>query len=537
METIKTTLLRNGRIYTGNPQCLTASWMVVCGSRILAVGNDHMANQTGFPSDKEIDLGGATVLPGFCDAHIHFRSFAEKLEEIDLLGAQSEEEAIEILKRSPISKQRGWIRGFGWSHNQWVRSELPTRASLDRVFPDVPVALNSKCGHLLWVNSTALKQCEITESTPAPSGGEIARNPETNELSGILKETAIELVLDRIGRPSIKALKEMLKRACGMANELGITSIHDMEDLDSFQAFQELAREGRLSVRVTFYLPLDSMEDLIKLQLQSGFGDEWLRIGGIKLFADGSLGGRTAFMLEPFEHESLNSGMCVMTEKELEEAVRRANSHRLSVAVHAIGDRAVRETLRAFRKSVGSAGKKAQAGMRNRIEHFQLVHPDDLALVRELDIVASVQPLHLCSDMGAADNFWGRRARYAYAFKSLGDAGATLVFGSDAPVEPINPLLGFYAAVTRKNLAGEPAGGWYPEERLGREKVLAAYTKQPAMTAGELHMKGTIEPGKLADFVVLSGDPLSVPEEALLEISVRATIVNGECVYGTLGEA
>ncbi len=537
METGKTILLRNARIYTANPQCPTASWMVICGNRFLAVGNERSAKPIGVTPYQEIDLMGATVVPGFCDAHIHFRYFAEKLEQVELSSARSEEGVIEILKRSPIRKRREWVRGFGWSHNQWVRPELPTRASLDRVIPDVPVALSSKCGHLLWVNSAALQQCEITKSTPAPPGGEIARDPETNELSGILKETAIELVFDRIEHPSIEALKEMFERACRMANECGITSIHNMEDLDSFQAFQELAREDRLRVRVTFYLPLDSMEDLIKLRLQSGFGDEWLRIGGIKLFADGSLGGRTAFMLEPFEHEPLNSGMCVMTEKELEEAVERANAHGLSVAIHAIGDRAVRETLRAFRKSVRSVSKKARAGMRNRIEHFQLIHPDDLALVRELDIVASVQPVHLCSDMGAADNFWGRRARYAYAFKSLGDAGATLVFGSDAPVESMNPLLGFHAAVTRKNLAGEPAAGWYPEERLGRDEVLAAYTKQPAMVVGEFHMKGTIEPGKLADFVVLSGDPLSVPEEALLEIRVRATVVNGECVYGTLGEA
>lgn len=536
MQSAKTILLENGRIYTANPQCPTASWMVVCGSRIIALGNDQRKKSVGIRPDKKIDLLGATVVPGLTDGHIHFLNFAERLEEIDLSNAQSEEEAIETLKRSTIGGRPSWVRGFGWSHIQWVRPDLPTRASLDRIFPDVPVALSSKCGHLLWVNSAALRQCKITESTQSPAGGEIARDPETREPTGILKETAIELVLGCIAQPGIEESKERIGRACRIANECGITSIHNMEDLDSFQAFQELAREQRLSVRATFYLPLDTLDDLINLRLQSGFGNEWLRIGGIKLFADGSLGGRTAFMLEPFEHEPSNSGVCVMTEKELEEVVVRANEHGLSAAVHAIGDRAVRETLYAFRTAAQSKSKGDVAGVSNRIEHFQLIHPEDLALVRELNIIASVQPLHLCSDMRAADHFWGRRARYAYAFKSLLDAGAMLVFGSDAPVESMNPLLGFYAALTRKNLMGEPSAGWYPDERLDREKVLAAYTKQAAMAVGDLHMRGTLEPNKLADFVVLSDDLMSVPEEALLEIRVRATVVHGKCVYGSLYE-
>jgi predicted amidohydrolase YtcJ len=537
MEEVRKVLLKNGRIYTGNPLRPRVSWVLISGNRIVAVGNDRSAKLMGPTPDQEIDLEGATVVPGFTDGHIHLQYFAEKMEQIDLASARSEEGAVEILKGDAKSSSQVWVRGYGWSHNQWDRPALPTRASLDRAFPDVPVALSSKCGHLLWVNSAALRKCEITKSTPAPSGGKIALDPETKELSGILKETAIGLVLGRIGQPSVGVQKEMLERAFRMANEVGVTSIHNMEDLDSFQAFQELAREGRLRVRVTFYLPLKNLDELIRLRLQSGFGNEWLRIGGIKLFADGSLGGRTALMLEPFEREPENSGVCVMSQKELEDVVARANRHSIAVGVHAIGDRAVRETLRAFRAAVGGGVGSAGAVMRNRIEHFQLIHPDDLALVRGLDVIAAVQPVHLCSDMSAADTFWGRRARYAYAFKSLQDAGALLVFGSDAPVEPMNPLYGLYAAVTRKNLEGKPEGGWYGQERLGRDEALAAYTRHPAMAVGESNTRGTLEPGKLADVVVLSADPFSVPEDALKEIRVRATVVNGECVYGTLGES
>lgn len=539
--------LYNGNILTMNPAEPRATQLMISGDRIWHCSDDVAPlglnyRASGFATARKelkehvqfIDLQGQTVLPGLVDAHIHFLWWAMNLEVADLSAARSEEECIEVLRTHAAGIRPGeWIRGFGWSHNLWDSFRLPVRSSLDAAFPNNPVHLSSKCGHLAWTNSAALQAAEVNDSTRNPAGGEIERRE--GRATGILKETAICLVSDRIGPPGEEQRLRALRRGQQLAHSLGLTGMQTPEDLDTWGFLQRARAADELSMRINFWIPAAAFDHLEGIQAQCGLGDERLRISAVKLFSDGSLGGRTALMYEPYEGEPENFGICVSDREEIHRITLRANRAGLPMAIHAIGDKAVDNVLAAYEASAEELGASGAAGVwpnvRNRIEHLQVYSDRDLERIRKLKPVASMQPIHLCADMGPAEKFWGTRSRNAYAFRTLAEAGCTLAFGSDAPVESLNPWYGLYAAITRCNMEGEPAGGWNREEKIGLQQALECYTVNCAAASGQAELLGTLSAGKLADFIVLPEDPFSLSPESLREMKPVATYSGANCVH------
>jgi len=526
-------VLYNGNIYTMDEARPRAQAVAIAGNRIVAVGTDEEMRALLAPGGEAVDLRGRTVVPGLTDSHIHFVEYALRLSRIDLAGAESKAEAVRrVAERARRARPGEWLLGGGWDRNLWEGTRFPTRWDLDAVAPANPVALDSKDVHVLWVNSLALELAGISAHTPDPPGGEIERD-EAGEPTGILKERAKELVAAVIEPPSLEAIEAALKVGIENAQQAGLVGIHDCEDERAFAAFQELLQRGELGLRVLMHIPVENLEAAIRLGLRTGFGNEMLRLGGVKIFADGTLGSRTAAMLEPYEDEPENRGLVVTPKEELRELVRRAKVAGLGVAIHAIGDRANRDVLdvlEAIRRdpSVYPFSKSV-----DRIEHVQLLHPDDIPRLARLGVIASMQPIHCTSDMEMARRHWGeRRSRWAYAWRSLLDAGTKLAFGSDCPVETFDPLAGIHAAVTRRRADGSPGPeGWHPEERIGVEEAVRAYTLGAAYASGEERIKGSISPGKLADLTVLSQDIFAIPPMAILETEVVATVLDGRFVY------
>lgn len=543
----------NGRIYTMNTATPEAPHMLLAGDRILFCSSGRAPlgldfRESGFGALRErlrgdvecVDLGGRVVLPGLTDAHVHFVWWAVSQTRADLTASVSEADAVRCLQDAAGKRPAGeWIVGHGWSHNAWDPPVAPSRDSLDSVYPDNPVFLTSKCGHLQWVNSAALRLAGIDASTASPPGGEIEMRERAGrrEPTGLLKESAGSLVETQIPPLSPDQMRRALAEGQRQAHRLGLTAIHTPESLADFDLFQRLHDEGSLTVRVNFLIPVAALEHLTELRVRHGLGDHWLRVAGVKMFADGSLGGRTALMYEAFEGEPENFGIPVASAAEIEDATLRANRAGLAMAIHAIGDKAVSNVLAAFERAQAETGGSGAAGsrpfVRNRIEHLQLFAERDLPRICSVQPVASMQPVHLCADMGPADRYWGSRARRAYACRTLMEAGCLLAFGSDAPVEPINPFYGIYAAVTRCSLDGLPEGGWHPEEALGVRDAIAAYTTGPALTAGVKEMVGDLTPGKLADFIVLDEDPFEVPAQGLRNLLPVATYCGGQCVHAS----
>jgi predicted amidohydrolase YtcJ len=385
------------------------------------------------------------------------------------------------------------------------------------------VALEAKSGHAMWVNSRALELAGVTASTLDPLGGQIVRDAR-GQPTGILLENAMDLITKVQPEPTPEELADMMRAAFPAAHRAGLTGIHDFDGPVAFAAFQILWNRRQTSLRVIKSIPRELLSQAIDLGLRSGFGDDWLRIGSVKLFADGALGPQTAAMLEPFE-ASNNLGIATLSEAEMADNVRRANAAGLSCAIHAIGDRACRTVLDVY-EQVGLRD------LRNRIEHVQLLHPQDYGRLGKLGVVASMQPTHATSDMLMADKYWGKRSAGAYAWRTQLDAGAVLAFGSDCPVERIDPLMGIHAAVTRRRADGSPGPeGWYPEQRLTVEEAVRAFTWGPAFVAGQEDRLGSIAPGKLADFTVLDQDIFAIEPMEILNTHVDATIIGGQFMW------
>ena len=524
-------VLYNGRIYTMNQANPQAQAVAIAGNSIAAVGEDAQILCLLAPGGKAIDLGRRTVVPGLTDCHVHFVEYALRLTRIDLSGVESRAEAIRLVaERAQAAKPGEWLLGGGWDRNLWEDTSFPTKEHLDVVAPHNPVALSSKDGHTLWANSLALTRAGVTAETHSPPGGEIERQSGTGEPTGILKERAKRLATKIIEKPSLKAIQAALKVATANAHRVGLTGIHDCEDERALAAFQELSKKGELGLRVLIHIPAKNLDDAIGLGLRTGFGNEQLRVGSVKIFADGALGSRTAAMLAPYQDEPLNLGIAVTSKEEMRELVSRASGAGLSVAIHAIGDQANRDVLDILEDSRQSGEGRH---LRHRIEHVQLLHPADMPRLAELGIIASMQPVHASSDMEMAKRHWGEeRARGAYAWQSLLDAGTKLAFGSDCPVEPLDPLAGIHAGATRRRADGSPGPeGWRPEERITVGDAVRAYTSGAAYASGEEREKGSITPGKLADLVVLSQDIFVIPAMSILETEVEATILDGQFVY------
>ena len=503
----------------------------MAGNRVLAVGSDAEMRALLSPEGEGMNLQGRTVVPGFTDSHLHFMSYGLSLKKIDLAEVPTLEEALaRVAARAAKTPAGHWLQGRGWDHSLWEGGAFPTRGDLDRVAPDHPAFLRRKCGHAGWANSRALELAGITSETPDPPGGAIDRHPATGQPTGILKETAMDLISCLLEKPSMEEAVDAIKAGMAHAHKLGLVGLHTMEGDGAFRAFQQLRTAGQLKMRVLMQIPEDNLDAAIQVGLQSGFGDERLRIGAVKLFSDGALGACTAYMLEPFEGEPDNYGIAVTTAEHLREIVSKASRAGIASFVHAIGDRANREVLDAIEASrqAGEGGPH----LRHRIEHAQILHPDDMPRLAKLGVIASMQPIHATQDMLLADAHWGARCTGAYAFRSLLEAGAVLAFGSDSPVEDMNVMKGLHAAVTRRRADGSPGlDGWYPEQRLTVAEAVYAYTAGAAYASGEEAIKGTLSPGKLADLVVLSQDIFTVDPMAILDTEIVATMLDGEFVY------
>lgn len=523
-------VLYNGDIHTMDAAQPRAHAVAIAGDRIWALGDDASMRSLLSPGGVAIDLKGRTVVPGFTDSHLHFMSYGLGLMQIDLAAVPTLEQALaRVRQRAETTPAGQWLLGRGWDHSLWSEGAFPTRHDLDSVAPDHPVWLPRKCGHAGWANSLALSLAGITAATPDPPGGVIDRDPASGQPTGILKETAMGLVERLLADPSPEEGAAAIQAATARAHPLGIVGVHTMEGAAALRAFQTLKRRGELNLRVLMQIPEENLDAAIQLGFQSGLGDSRLRIGAVKIFADGALGARTAHMLAPYEGEPDNVGMAVAGAEHLREVIGKAARAGIAAFVHAIGDRANREVLDAIEAS-RQAGSGAH--LRHRIEHVQIIHPDDVPRLARLGVVASVQPIHATQDMDLADSLWGTRSAHAYAFRSLLDAGAVVTFGSDAPVEVMNVLAGIHAAVTRRRADGSPGPeGWYPEQRLTVAEAVHAYTAGPAYASGEEAIKGSLTPGKRADLVVLSQDIFAIDPMDIVHTEVLATLLDGEFVY------
>jgi predicted amidohydrolase YtcJ len=530
-----TLLLTNGRIHTMNPAQVLASAVAVRDGRILAVGGDELLELRG-PGVEWIDLGGRGVTPGLVDAHVHFQHFALSLQNVDLDGSPSRAKALERVAAFAAGRRggAGWLQGRGWSQDAWPDRAFPSATDLDAIVADRPVYLAHKSGHAAWVNSHALRLARVDETTGDPSGGQIQRDA-AGRPTGILFEEAMSLVSDTIPRRTPAEIADAMREAQAYCWSVGLTGIHDFDGRDCFLALQTLREGGELGLRVVKNVPVYRLEHALGIGLRSGFGDDWLRIGGVKIFADGALGSRTAAMIAPYEGEPENRGIVVTDKEEMLEKARQASAGGLSLTIHAIGDRANHDVLDVYELLRREESERGAPRLRHRIEHVQLLHPNDLNRLAELNVIASMQPIHATSDMDMADRYWGERARYSYAWRTMWDNGALVVFGSDAPVERIDPLPGLHAAVTRRRADGRPGpDGWYPEQRLQLWQAVYAFTTAAAITSGQSVTQGMIAPGKLADLTVFDRDPFAVPTNELLETQVAATIVGGDFHYRQL---
>ncbi len=531
-------LYLNGNIYTMDDQQPRAQALAIDSQsgRILAVGSNDEVRRFGDRFSPQIDLRGKMVLPGFIDAHIHLISTAYRHHHVDARASTSEEDAAErVRERVSQTPQGHWIQGGQWDKNLWPGNNFPTKASLDAVAPDHPVVLWSKDGHLLWVNSLALARAGITAETPDPETGVILRDG-SGEPTGLLQEEgATNLIYRVIGDSPLELNRTLIRRILPELARYGITTIHDIEGENTLKLFQELRDENQLKTRVQMILPRQMLPQLRTYGITNE-QDDLLRVAGIKIFADGTLGSQTAAMLESFEGSPGNYGLLSTQEQEMKDSVSDATEMGLVVAIHAIGDRAARVALDAIERAqmlLAEEGtpESPASGLRYRLEHVQLIAPEDLVRMRRLGVIASVQPFHAIADRDLAERYWGKRHRRAYAYHTMREMGIPLALGSDAPVETFEPLRILSAASLRRDPALQrPA--WLPDQALSIKDALWGYTMGAAYAGGEEQQKGSLSVGKLGDAVVLREDLFTVPQEHMLENSVQATILGGSIIYG-----
>ena len=549
----KDLILFNGNIYTMNHTNPKVEALLIRNGKIISTGSNKDIKLKASSNYEFIDLKGKAVLPGFIDSHVHFLGYAKSLIGIDLSNTKSKEEVIEKVKiRVEKTEPNVWILGYGWNENDWKVQKLPSKADLDRVCNKNPMVLFKKDGHSIWVNSVTLKKYDINKHTLNPSGGKIVRKSDDKTPTGILKENAIYLILKKIKKENIeeflptpvlnssttsKEIKiknkrniyDAIKTASKNFNKVGITSVHNMENMNRQKILFDLNSKGELNLRIYSFFEQIEPEDLYDFKRNTKLDDRWTKIGGIKLFYDGSLGSRTAYMIEPYDDDKNNYGIKVIENEEVERLIRRANQLGLNFAVHAIGDRANKEVLDIYERVFKNY--KNDAILRNRIEHAQILRVEDFIRFKKLNLVASMQPYHLASDMKMAEKGWGKRCKWSYAWNKLVINGVHVTFGSDCPVETINPVRDLYVSITRTRVDGYPDEGWYPEHKLTLKKAIYSYTFEGAYASGDEKIKGSIKEGKIADLVVLSNDIFKIPLKDILNTDVCYTILDGNIVY------
>jgi len=529
-------VLLNGKVWTVNEAQPRAEAVACLGGRIVAVGsNDEIRKWVGSATEV-IDLGGKLVLPGFNDAHVHFFSGGENLASVQLRDAKSEDEFRRRIAEFAAKRPGGrWITGGDWDHENWTPARLPTRQLIDAVTVGHPVFVNRLDGHMALANSQALQLAGITRDTPDPPGGTIVRDA-AGEPTGVLKDAAMERmegVHGVIPAPSQDQIADAVRAAMRYAAENGVTSVQDMSAApDILRVYQALLARGELTVRISGHQPLATWQRLAAVGLRADFGGEKLHIGALKGFADGSLGSTTALFFEPYLDAANTSGLAnseMIPESKMQSHILGADRAGLQVAVHAIGDKANHMVLEMYEEAARQNGARDR---RFRIEHAQHLRMEDIPRFGKLHVIASMQPYHCIDDGRWAEKRIGpERAKGTYAFRALLDSGAVLAFGSDWDVAPMVPLMGIYAAATRRTLDGKHPNGWVPEQKITVAEAIRAYTMGSAYASFDEKIKGSIEPGKLADMVVVSDDILSIPAVEIEKMRVETTVFDGKVIY------
>lgn len=527
-----TTYYLHGRIYTNDPKQPWAEAMAVRDEKILCVGSisEIMLDCGGAQSQDVVSLKGQFVMPGFNDAHVHIGGAGRDKLNLELNGVTSIAELQKLIKEAANHHEAGeWVLGSGWDQTRWPDAKFPTRIDLDQAAPNNPVYLDHVSGHIAVVNSLALKHGEITAETPNPAGGEIERFAD-GEATGILKENAKEMVAQRIPDPPGEVRKKGIQLVFEELARSGVTSVQDFSDWEDFLAYMELRQEKKLTVRITEWLPFSAAtDDLQNMRSEGGTTDPWLRTGALKGFLDGALGTRTAALLAPYSDDPSTSGIVTLDPEKLKAMAIARDRLGFQLAFHAIGDKANRTALDTFEALLRANPARDR---RDRIEHAQVVSPEDIPRFAELKIIASMQPSHETNDLRWAGQRLGpERSKRAYAWNSLQKAGARLAFGTDYDVEPIDPRRGLYACVTRAGLDGSPQGGWIPEEKLPLRDCIRAYTSGSAYAEFMDGKKGELKVGEFADFIVLSQDLTKIAPAEILNTAVLRTVVGGQMVY------
>ncbi|HEY7003536.1 MAG TPA: amidohydrolase [Gaiellaceae bacterium] len=506
-------ILENGVVRTLDPGLPKAGALAIAGELVAGGIGTH---ETALASPERVDLGGRCVLPGFTDSHVHFPTWSLAQRQVRLEGARSLNEALARVREAVAGIPEGrWLRGLGWRSGEWTPPVEPTKEALDAVTGGVPTALMARDYHSLWLNSAALAQANGDLQVP---GGVVERD-ERGEPTGVLREECAWHFRDAYVRPTHEEMVEASREGIRLANARGVVAVHDKDGwLGALAVFQELRRDGALTLRVWQSLPHDHVDRLAEIGVSSGLGDDWLRVGYIKAFMDGTLGSETARMLD-------GSGVEITSRAELEDIVRRSARTGFPVAVHAIGNLANREALDAFE---ATQEEWRPRGLRPRIEHAQLLAPEDVPRFGQIGVAASVQFSHAPSDRDLADRFWSGLTDGAYAYRSLLDAGTVVANGSDAPIEELAPLAGLAAGVLR-TLDERP--GWHSEQAVTVGEALQATCVAPAWLEGAERRRGRLVPGQLADLVVLDRDPFAVAPQELPELEVVATMVGGRWVH------
>jgi predicted amidohydrolase YtcJ len=525
------TLYRGGRIYTNDPAAPWAEAMLVRGEEILAIGDDDEVSALADKGAKTVDLEKHFVMPGFNDAHVHLGSAGEDWLALRLFGAASVAEMQKQLAAAVSARQPGeWITGSGWDHTLWPERKFPNRRQLDEVSPNNPVILTHVSGHVAVANSLALKLSDITKDTPNPPGGEIEKD-EQGEPTGMLKEgAAMRLVESRIPAPTAEQRRRGIELVLADVAKNGVTSVQDNSAWDDFLTYRALKSDGRLTVRITEWLPFrEPLEKLQEMRREGGTTDPWLRTGALKMVTDGALGSRTAALLAPYSDDPKTSGIMTMEPEKLRQLAIERDKAGFQLNFHAIGDRANQIALDVFEAAAKANGPRDR---RDRVEHAQVVAPADFQRFARLRVIASMQPSHETTDMRWAEQRLGpERAKGAYAWATMEKYGVRLAFGTDYDVEPISPFRGLYACVTRELPDGGPKGGWQPQEKISLENCIRAYTSGSAYGEFMEGKKGELKAGEFADFIVLSNDLTKTEPREYTKTRVLRTVVGGRVVY------
>ena len=518
-------IIRNAKIWTGNSDQPNAEAMAIKGDSILAIGSFENIKIFKGPNTKTIDVHGNFITPGFIDSHVHLLMGGNSLLNVQLRDANTKEKFIKrIASFSKDLKPDQWIVEGNWDHTLWG-GELPSKEWIDNFTKEKPVAIYRMDGHMILANSAALKIAGIDKNTPKVKNGEIVKNPDGTP-TGILKSEAMYLVLNKIPSLTDSQKEKAIKSAQKYLHSNGVTSIHDVDSLGGFDILKKMYANNELDIRVYSADPLYNWKAISNKEKVK---TKWLKNGLLKGFVDGSLGSHSAAFKEPYSDKPEDSGILTANIDSLKTWITKADNKNLQITVHAIGDKANNTLLNTYETVIQSNGIKDR---RFRIEHAQHLDQNDISRFSDLNVIASMQPYHAIDDGRWAENLIGpERIKTTYAFKSLIDANTTLVFGSDWPVAPASPLYGIYAAVTRQTLDNKNLNGWIPEQKINLEQALLAYTKNAAYSSFDEKIKGTLEEGKLADFVILSEDLTKIESEKIKNVIVLQTYIGGKMVF------